>query len=45
MFKKTFWGDAMDEKTKFDFRSLAAGTAVAVSIASGIAFIVVSAIY
>ena len=35
----------MDEKTKFEFRTLAAGTAVLVSIASGIAFIVVSAIY
>ena len=35
----------MDEKTKFQFRELAAGTVVVVSIASGIAFIVVSAIY
>jgi hypothetical protein len=33
----------MDEKTKFEFRTLATATAVVVSIASGIAFIVVRA--
>ena len=35
----------LDETTKSAIRELTAGTAIAVTIASGIAFIVVSAIY
>ena len=35
----------MDEKTKFEFWGLAAGTVIAVSVVSGMAFIVVSAIH